>query len=107
MKYDWLVELMQGAKRVVVGGILPVCGARRLDAAASRFSTAAQLCAFASSSAGCTQARFPHTSGARVRISEITQSKKQATKVTCFLMAEKEGGVPYAQFSPIPYYTWV
>ena len=40
-------------------GILPVCGARSLDAPASRFSTAAQLCAFAPPATGSAQARFP------------------------------------------------
>ena len=40
-------------------GILPVCGARRLAADATRFSTVAQLYTLASSATGSTQVRFP------------------------------------------------
>ena len=52
----------------VLEGILPVCGTRRLDASASRFSTAAQPYALVSSATGGTRARFPFPKGSVLRI---------------------------------------
>ena len=96
------------------GGILPVCGARHLSSGNKSpcyLSTAKQLCALASSSTGRARTRFP-LAGTRRSDSNPFQfqatKKRLPTKVNNrFFLAEKEGSVPYTQFSPIPYYTWV
>ena len=88
-------------------GILPVCGARYLSSGneSPRYlSTAAQLYALPLSATGGGRARFP-LAGPRRSCSnpfQFTQSKKQATKVTCFLMAEKDQ--PYQKASFISQY---
>ena len=73
-------------------GILPVCGARRLDASASRFSTATQPYAFPPTATGGGQARFP----LRVRIPFHSSKKKQTpTDVdACSFLACLEGFEP-------------
>ena len=87
-------------------GILPVCGARYLSSGneSPRYlSTAAQLYALPLSATGGGRARFP-LAGTRRSCSnpfQFTQSKKQATKVTCFLMYERDGFTVTAIFASI------
>ena len=63
----------------------------KLEEYSSRFSTAAQSCAFASSSTGCAQARTPSClSGARVRLNTFFSKQKRHPTVS-FLFGGERG----------------